>query len=351
MDRALFPSSVVSLRPEGPVGTAIEELGISVDYRDVRGAASAAADFSFLVRALRKKRPQLVQTWMYHADLVGGLAARLAGVGRVVWGIQASELDPRSDKTSRRVARLCAPLSRFVPDAIVSNSFSALQNHVLRGYLEPKISVIPSGFEVPKDSEDRSAIRVDLGIPTDAFVIGRAGRFSPVKDYESFVRAAGLVARTSPNVHFLLCGEGLTPANEELSGWVRAAGVTDRVHLLGRRTDMPRVYAAMDLACSSSYAEGFPSVVGEAMASGIPVVATDAGDSAHLVGDTGLVIPIRDHQALADALETFVRMSDDARRDLGQRAKARIVEQFSIESMADSYAELYQQLCGASGIG
>ena len=208
--------------------------------------------------------------------------------------------------------------------------------------------VIPNGFDLEgfkPDSSARVSVRTELGIGPNHPVIGLVARFDPQKDHRSFIDAASILAARLPSAWFVLCGDDVTWDNQELARWIDDAGIRDRVYLLGRRDDIARLLNAFDVASlSSAYGEGFPNVVGEAMACGVPCVVTDVGDSAWIVGDTGRVVPIRDPKALADSWLALVEAGQQARQMLGARARARIIEQFDLEVIAGRYAKLYCEL-------
>ena len=264
-----------------------------------------------LAKWLREDRPDVIQTWMYHADLIGGLAAKLAGGIPLAWGIRQSNL---SDQGSRRLTihtmRMCAQVSRWLPARIVCCSEASQRVHAALGYATEKMIVIPNGFDLrayKPDSAARESVRAELQIPADAPVIGLVGRFDPQKDHHTFVCAAALLHRSRPDVHFLLCGDDVTWENAELRGWIEEAGIRKQCRLLGRRNDLSRLTAALDIAASSSsFGEGFPNVIGEAMACGVPCVVTDVGDSALIVGQTGRVVPPQNPKELANALSELV---------------------------------------------
>jgi glycosyltransferase involved in cell wall biosynthesis len=286
---------------------------------------------------------------MYHANLLGGLAARLTGDAPIVWAIHSSALDPKTThRTTLLIVALCAWLSRWLPDRIVAVSRTSRDHHVRTGYDARKFVVLPNGFDLKQyrpDSKGRREARQELGVGDDEILIGLVARIDPVKDHRGFVRAAALLARRHPNARFLFCGEGTTPSNRELADAIDGAALRDRFLLLGARDDVPRIMNALDVAtlCSAS-GEAFPLVVGEAMACGVPCVVTDLGDCAHIVGDTGKVVPPRDPEALARAWEEFVRLGPGGRRELGVRARTRMETHFSLSRIASDYAAVYRDL-------
>ncbi|MGH7964573.1 MAG: glycosyltransferase, partial [Candidatus Binatia bacterium] len=290
-----------------------------------------------------------VQTWMYHGDLIGGLAAKLAGRIPVAWNIRHSTLDTKEGKRSTYwTVQACAWLSHWLPTRIVCCSESSRQIHAALGYAANDMVVIPNGFDLAAFKPDQAArlsVRGELGIPAETPLIGLVANFRAQKDHATFVQAAARLHADLPEVHFLLCGQNITSDNSQLDKWVTAAGIRDHCHLLGRREDIPRLTAALDVATTASaYGEGFPNVIGEAMACGIPCVVTDVGDSASIVGDTGRVVPPRDPLALAQAWRAVLSLRSEGRAQVGEAARRRIEEQFSLPVIAARYQCLYDEL-------
>ena len=187
-------------------------------------------------------------------------------------------------------------------------------------------------------------MRSELGVPPDALLVGRIGRNHPMKDYATFLDAAGLVARELPQVHFVLAGAGVEPSDPALAQRAAQPDLSGRVHLLGERHDLARISAALDVASSSSaFGEGFPNVIAEAMACAVPCVATDIGDSAFVIGDAGALVPPKDADALAGALLRMLRMPDDERRALGKTARERVMHSFSLTSAISSFEQIFSR--------
>jgi len=348
IDPLRFSSEVVSLGDEGALGARIRSLGIPVLALNLEPGRPSPAALLKLVRHIRVARPAVVQTWMYHADLIGGMAARLAGRYPVAWGIHNWNLTPEATRRSTvMTARACAWTSRWLPDRIVCVSEASRRVHEAFGYAADKMLVIPNGFDLgafKPDTRGRQELRRELAVPEAAPLIGRIGRFDPQKDYRNFVDAAARIHARRPEAHFVLCGDGIDWENRELAGWIDAAGVRERFRLLGPRDDVPRLLAALDLACSSSLGEAFPLVVGEAMAAGVPCVVTDVGDSARLVGETGRVVPPRNSEELALACLDLVDLAPDERQRLGMIARSRIEHKFSLARTVGRYQDLYEGL-------
>jgi glycosyltransferase involved in cell wall biosynthesis len=347
MDRSRFTNEVISLTEGGALVEKIRAAQFPVrSLRITRGIATPFA-FMRLVRWIRTSRPDVVHTWMYHANLVGGLAARLAGNIPVVWGIHHNSVDPRLNKwCTLQVARMGARLSRLLPERIVCCSASAQKLHASLGYAADRLEFIPNGFDLDEfrpNSLARISVRGELGVPQDTLLIGMAARYHPLKDLSNFLSAAARIAARFPRVHFVLCGIGLSRENEALRSALEGINLRRHCHLLGIRHDMARLFGSLDIATSSSISEAFPLAVGEAMACGISCVVTDAGDSALLVGNTGRVVPTGDPEALSVAWAELISSASE-RRHLGSAARHRIETLFNLSSMVRRYEDLYERL-------
>jgi len=339
---------VISLTGDGPLGDRLRELGVSVIPFDCRRALRLPATFLRIAACVRKFAPHIVHTWLYHADLMGGVAGKICSSAKIVWHIHHSGLVPPLIKPGTlRIAGICARLSCRIPARIVCSSEASLSSHSKFGYDSDRMLVIPNGFDLDEfraNPAARAQVRDALGIPDEATAIGLIGRFSPLKDQQGFLTACRAILKSEPRVHIVLCGEGITESNETLMQWAAESGVLGNCHFLGKRDDVPRVMAALDISVSSSGTESFPMVVGEAMAVGVPCVVTDVGDSARIVGGAGLVVPPANPPALAAGCLELIRIGAAARRDLGRQARERIRKYFSIESTAQRFEELYVQL-------
>lgn len=338
---------VISLTTIGPLGKSLIEDGHAVHSLDL----SARTFWRALPRLwslIRDVRPDLVQTWMYHADLLGGVLARLAGVNRVVWNVRNTEIPQSAASISGGVVRLCAVLSRFVPKAIVCCARAAMTRHVALGYDHSRMSVIPNGYDLNRWKVDlvrRSEIRRALGISSDAFVVGIVGRFDPLKGFDNFVKAAGQIAGVLPHAVFLMIGRQVDEKNKNLMRLIFLHGSGATFRLLGERHDVPELMSSMDVFCLSSKAEGFPNVVAEAMMMKLPCVVTNVGDAAHIVGPTGHVVPAGDPGALAEGVLTFECVGEAGRRAIGLAARQRIADLFNIEEVCSQYELLYKKIC------
>lgn len=352
IDRSRFDPVVISLAGDGPIAKRIEALGIKAYSVNMKPGRIPVAGFWRLVKLLRKSKPDIIQGWMYHGNLAAQLASFfLPGKMPVLWNIRGTHTDLSSEKfLTAFTIWLGSRLSAF-PMKIINNSrTSALSHEKKLDYRSDKWVIIPNGFDVelfaPSD-ELRMRFRSSLNLKEDSFLIGLVGRYHPVKDHETFLKAAADLLKTHPDIRFVLVGEGVEPSNSELVGKINALKLNGSIHLLGRRDDLNHVSAAFDIASSSSFGEGFPNVIGEAMSCGVPCVVTDVGDSAYIVGDTGKVVSPHNPDALTNAWRELIEMDAEKRRRLGMLARQRVIENFSIDAVVKQYETLYEEAYSA----
>lgn len=314
---------------------------ISLNMR--RGRPSVPGIFA-LVRHLRRSKPDILQSWLYHADLAATLASWMVPGPSLVWNLRCSDLPSRSAAMPLdRIVRLLAWMSGQ-PRAVIVNSSKGEEFHRAFGYRPRRWALIPNGVDPSRfrpRPEMRSEIRKMLGVAAGASVIGWAARLHPMKDFPSFLQAARLFVDARPNAHFVLCGEGLDPGNGEIAQMIAGLRLRGCVTLLGVRSDMQDIYPSFDaLALSSAYGEGFPNVLIEAMACGVPCVATDVGDSREIIGDTGIVVAPADPGALMHGWRTVTETPGL----FGNRARQRAIDCYSIDRVCRLYETLYGEL-------
>lgn len=319
---------VVSLTDEGIYGERLRAAGIEVHALGMPRGRVSLGGFLALRRLIAGKRPDAVQTWMYHADLIGGVAARLAGVRAIAWGIRNSGAHlERSSRSARMVLRACAFLSRRVPRAIVCAAQDAAERHAAKGYRRDRMTVISNGYDLSRYAPDAQAgarMRQHWNVPADAPLIGCVARWDPLKDHANLLRAVAALVRDGRDagLRCVLVGRGMTGENAELAALIERLGLAERIVLAGPSDDVPAVMNGLDVHVLSSCAEGFPNVVAEAMACSAYCVVTDVGDAAFIVGETGIVVPPEQPEALARGIEAGLG-EVAARRPSGRRGGAR----------------------------
>lgn len=351
--REEFDQNVVCLLDRGALAPRLESSGIPVTALGTSARIPNPLVTVQLARQLRTLRPDVVQTWLYQSDLVGGLAARLVGQRNVVWNLRAADLSPsESHPLTRVIVRICAALSATIPARIICCAASVAEVHRGLGYDANRMTVICNGVDLARfrpDAEARRQVRDELGLPAGSLLVGLIARLHPQKDHQTFFAAVRALRLSRPDVHFVLAGQRMDAREPEVAALLRQHQIDDGVHLLGERHDVPRICAALDLATSSSaWGEGFPNVLCEAMACEVPCVATDAGDAKLIIGDTGRVVARRDPRALYTAWVDLLSMDSAERGRLGRAARDRVARHYDQRTSTERYAQVYRQLGGAA---
>lgn len=340
-----YTHTVIALTAGGGMAARFVESGIKLFLLDLR--RSPVSHMFRLYRLVRTLRPDIVQTWLYHADFLGGLAARIAGNRKVIWGIRTTDVDGGCARATSLVRQLCASLSSRVPHTIVCVAEAARRSHSLIGYDAARMVVVGNGFDLSvltAEEVERSRLRLQCGFTEDHVVLGTLGRFNLDKDHANFVQAAGQLARQHERLRFLMVGKDLNSRNTDLMRWIGETGYADRFVLLGERADVAACLASMDIFCLSSRTEAFPNAVGEAMAMGLPCVATDVGDVAVLMADTGVLVPKANPEALAQGVAKLLELGPDYRKRMGKRASERIRATYTMACMRQQFELIYENV-------
>jgi len=326
-----YAQAVVNLMAGGSYTAPIRAAGVPL-YELGMNSINGPLVVIRLAALIRKLSPAVIQSWLYYGDLITTLALYLSGrrhETKLYWGVRCSDISRQFDARSRFIVALCARLSRLA-DAVVANSYAGRRDHQRIGYRPPAFAVIPNGIDTAAfgpDSTDRARIRGELGIgETTPFVI-HVGRVDPMKDHATFLR----VAATMPEFRFAAIGRG-----------TKALRGPPNMMRLGLREDLPAIYAAADCLISTSrFGEGFSNVIAEAMASGVPVVATDVGDTREIIGNAGLVVPVGSDTAMIDAVRTLMSESCEQRQSRASLCRERIVTHFPLHRAVASFDALY----------
>ena len=345
IDRTKFFPYVISLTDIGEIGSRIAALGVPVEALGMRRGVPDPIRFLRLVRRLRQVKPDVVHTWMYHANLMGGSAARLAGVPAVIWAIYSSGLlRANTSLLTKLTVSWCAKLSSWLPDCVQYDSHHGKAYHEKIGYREHCSLVIPNGVDLETftpNEQARHDVRHELGISSNTPLIGLIGRFDPIKNHAGFIKAAGFLHCNRPDAHFLMAGKDVEWSNPVLQKLIEAARLTGVFHLLGLRADIPRITASLDLASLTSWSEAFGIVLIEAMACGVPCVSIDAGEQALILADTGWIVPVGDMAGIAARWAAFLTLPENERRLIGARARARAMDKFELGVVVKRYEAMY----------
>ena len=288
------------------------------------------------LRALLKNlQPATVQCWMYHANVLTSLSIiGLAQKPKVVWGIHHSLASPKDESISTKIALGLSKILSQQASAIIYCAHSSMQQHQAFGFKNGNSQVIANGVFL-----DQFQPNPQLHEPT---VIGFAGRYHRAKGYPYLFETMGLLK--DKNIIFKIAGSGASLENPEVKALFELHQLDARkVHLLDQISDMPAFYQSIDVFLMTSITEGFPNVLVEAMASGLPCISTDVGDTKYIVQDLGRIVPPRNAQALAQAILKYVQQSNDEKLQLKQAVRERVEAHFSIEKVSQQYMQVWEQ--------
>jgi glycosyltransferase involved in cell wall biosynthesis len=328
--------TVVSLLPAESYVESLRAAGVAVVELGFHKLTGIAPGVLRLAKLIARARPDIVQGWMYHGDLLAWLALLLSGRRshtRLIWSIRCSDMDLKQYRSGLRlVVKACSALSG-APDVITANSAAGLRAHRTLGYRPRRAEVILNGIDLDRFKPDpaaRAALRGELGIPKEAFVVAHVARVDPMKDHANFASALAEL----PEIIGLLVGAGTEALPEQYN-----------TRRLGLREDVSRVFAAADAVVSSSaFGEGFSNVLAEGMACGLPAISTDVGDARAIVGETGIIVPPRDSYALAAAIRVLAHEPKPQHLNRAAQARAHIEKNFALSRAVKRYSELYDSL-------
>lgn len=349
LDHSRFEVLIVTFYEGGALRPLLEGLpGVTVTSPGKTGRWDLFRFLRNLLSLIRTYQPALIQSYLDVPNIFNVFAGKLLGIKSSL-GISASFVDfSRYDWTAPLVFRLGAWASHFADQAI-ANSQAGEKHHLAHGYSARNLIVIPNGIDthvfqpLPGAGE---RLRERWGLRASDKVVGLVGRLDPMKDHPTFLRAAALVAKDHPECRFICIGRGNPAYRDEMKTLAVSLLPEEKVLWIENCADedLPGAYNTFDVLVSSSYGEGLPVVLGEAMSSGVPCVVTAVGDSALAVGETGLVVPPQAPALLAEALCKILELDATQRLELGQKARQRVIENFSIEKMTTSYEAVFLKL-------
>lgn len=335
---------VFSLTTIGKIGKDIESMGYEVFSLNLT-VINFPVVFFRLWRNIKLYNPTIVQTWLYHADFLGGLAAKLAGVPKIIWGVRTTKLK-KGSLITLIIRKLCSYLSYWVPTSIVVVAEAAKKEHIKIGYDAKKMIVIHNGFRIERTCVNKKGItnlNKLLPISENDFVIGCIGRLSQVKGQDIFIKAAGIVLKQHPYIKFLMVGRGLSNDNQFVVDLIRQHANIDNFVLADEREDISDMLQLMNIFCLPSRSEGFPNALVEAMLSGTPCVSTNAGDAQLIGGGNVPIARTNDSRDLSKKIILMIEKTNIERERIALLLQKRAISNYSISKMCDSYSKLYQK--------
>ena len=347
MNKNLFKINIISLSSEGHLNKSFEKIGIEVNNCHISFLRPLSGLIS-LYRYIKKAKPDIVQTWLYHADFLGGIFAFAMGIKNIVWNIRGSYIGFKLNKVHTfLIIHINGLLSKFIPKFIISNSHECTNIFSDIGYKRDIFKVIPNGFDTHKFSPNqkfRKVLRKEINISENSKLIGYFARFDIQKNHFGFIKIASEIKSKYPNVYFVLAGSGIDYHNIILLNWIDKFNLRSSFRLLGNRKDIHILNSALDLYLSPSYGEGFPNAIGEAMSCGVPCIATNVGDCKQIINDNNLISEVDNSEDLVNKVLMCLNWNQQEIKKQSFLARQRIKNLFSIEKINQKYEEFYQKL-------
>ena len=348
LDKNRFEAVVVTFYAGGGLSSDLaSQQGVKLFSLEKSGRWNNLVFIKKLIDLIHSEMPDMIHGYLDVANLFALLAGKLTHTP-VIWGVRAAYMDMKQyDWTASSVYRLTTLLSGM-PDYVIVNSFAGKDYHMMNGYSSVNIVVIPNGINTvffQKTPLAGEAFRHKWQSSEADVLIGVVGRLDPMKDHFNFIRAVSILSKDHKNSRFVCIGDGKPEYRLKLESESTRLGLQNDLIWTGSQTDMLAVYNALDILVLSSRGESFPNVVGEAMACGLPIVATDVGDVRRLVGEAGIVVEVSNSAALARGIQSLLDMPSEQRTNLGQRGRERIESLFSVNRMVERTQEVFEKLC------
>lgn len=328
---------VLSLTDTGKYGVLLKKLNIEVYCFDLRSKAYFFKNIYLIHKLIRLKSPEIIQTWLHHANLIGGVIAKFNNHKKIFWNIRQSEFIPEEKKSlAYFIDYINSKLSNWIPKKIICNSYHSKKIHAKYGYNAKKIKVISNGIDTDK-------FYINLKIkkknkPKDIFIFGSNGRYDPYKDYNNLLLALSIIKKKDISFKLLMSGLNMDRKNIELNRLIDLYNLKKNICLLGFRTDIPKIMNSLDLFILSSLSESFPNVIAEAMACGVPCVSTNVGDVKKIIGKTGVVVKPGNPQSLAKGILIALKKITSGRSSYNSlQISSKIIKNYNINKMIKEY--------------
>ena len=342
---------VISLSRRGVYSEKIESLGIKTYHIILKhNIFSFIYNLIIICKIIQKSKPDIVQTWMYHADLIGGISAKLLGVKKIFWTIVAANLDIKLiGRRTFYVAKICGLLSNLIPTKIITVAKSSIKVHEKIFYKKNKFLHIPIGFEKKelKKENEKKLQQIFKKLKLDnKFIIANVARWDIHKNQQLLLEAISKLKKKELNIFCLLVGSNINYHNKELIKITDGFNLNkENFLLLDHVYDINYLMQEIDLFVLSSLGEGMPNVIGEAMINGTPCVSSDVGDCSYVIGNTGWVFESNNIEQLTHSIVSAYKIRNDKKEWQNKKNDCfiRISNNFSIKKMIDAYEILWSK--------
>jgi glycosyltransferase involved in cell wall biosynthesis len=341
---------VISISSSGVFDKKIKDLNIPIVSLSSHRTIWKNNIFYFIYKLssyISQIKPDIIHSSMIHANFLCSIAVRLRMNVPIIWSIHNSDISIEYNKiTTLAVSKICAILSKKIPFKIVYCSEHARNVHERFGYDKIKSHIIHNGIDCVRFSADKfsNKLRSILGVRAETFIIGSVGRFHKIKDYPTFFAAAGIFHKLNPEVHFVLVGDGLTLDNHYLLKLIEENDIKAVTHLLGRRTDINKIIASLNISVNTSFDESFSLSMAESMASEVPCVSSDINGVKMVMGNKIKYANVGNALDFSNKLDTIYKMSIKQRKSIGVNARLKIKNNYTVEKMTDKYLQLYDDI-------
>ncbi|MFB0612654.1 glycosyltransferase [Aurantiacibacter poecillastricola] len=345
--------AVLSLLEPGPLAERVRATGTPLCTLGMKRALPGARACLQLLKTVKAIGPDVLHGWMYHGNLAASFAkASIARDAALIWNVRHSLADPgRESRKTQAILKLSAAISRH-PARIIYNSLQAAAEHERAGYSRAQRMIIPNGFDFDRfrpDPEARQRVCREFGIDPSATIVASVARYHPMKNHALLVDAVSKARAAGYRLHLVMIGAGVASC-PDLGRRIDQRLPSGEVTVCEARSDLADLMPGFDiLGVSSSWGEGFPNVIGEALACGVSVVSTDVGDSASIVAEQGLVVPPDDVSAFAAALGKMCALGPEGRAAMGREGRKRVKAMYAIREISRKYDHCYEIAARAQG--
>ena len=297
---------------------------------------------------LKKENPEILQSWLYHSDLIGSIFGTICGIKKIIWNIRHTDISSLNMKNSTKIlVRICAIISKFVPNKIIYCSKISLKEHEMIGYNKKKSHLIYNGvdiniFKPTRQNKDKKALKSKK----DIFKIGMVARFNHYKNHIGLIDVMKLLELNDIKFHCYLIGKNIDSKNKILVDYIHKLGISNKFSLLGYKDNMPDILNMLDLHILLTYSESFPNVIAEAMSCGVPCISSNEGEAKKIISKNGYILKGNNKKEVFDKIIQIINIKKNNSEwvKLKRNCKMHIEKNFSLQLMIDNYNRLWKSL-------